>query len=41
MKSGFLAERDFKDQQIQDIQNFVDFLFAYRFLSRFQGSDVT
>jgi len=40
MKSGFLAEKDFKDQQIQDIQNFVDFLFPYRVLSRFQGIDM-
>ena len=37
MKGGFLQEKDFKDQQISEIQRFVDFLFLYRIMSKFQG----
>lgn len=38
MKTGFMIERDLKDQNIQDILKFIEFLFLYRVLTQFQGN---
>ncbi len=37
MKTGFMQEKDLKDQNVNDIQKFVDFLFSYNILAQFQG----